>query len=357
MRPILSASLALALCVGAASIAIAAAPTYEAPKNPSAPHPPYKAPRNTWGQPDFTGSWSNAFITSLTRPADVNGRPAYTEEEVSKMENFQKQHFEDGLKPVDNTKLLTEGVIQARGGLGAQGNQDNVFLDPGMRVMRVNGQPRTSILTTPNGLPLPRKAGAPPEPPRERRNILADKSNGLFDDPEQLPITERCIMFGNHTPLFPNGIYNQNYQIVQTKNSVAIESEMIHDTRIVRLNGKHRTDGVRPYLGDSIGHYEGDTLVVETTNIRENQAVFGSWQNLKITEWFKRVANDRLYYRFQVEDPTLWDKPFGGEYEFYTLFGRLMEYACAEGNYGIEGILAGGREQDAKEEAARRASK
>ncbi|HET9159335.1 MAG TPA: hypothetical protein VFN88_01875 [Caulobacteraceae bacterium] len=348
MRRALSFTLALALCAGASAGVLAAPPAEQ--------QQAYKAPRNVWGQPDFTGSWSNAFITSLVRPANVNGRAAYTEAEVRQMEDFQKQHFEDGKKPIDNTKLLTEGVIQAHGGLGAQGNQDNVFLDPGMKVMRVNGEPRTSILRTPDGQVPPRKAGAPPAPQRVRREILPDRSNGQADNPEQLPLSERCVMYGTHTPLFPNNIYNQNYQIVQTRNIVAIESEMIHDTRLVRLNAQHRADGVRPYLGDSIGRYEGDTLVVETTNIPENQAIFGSWQNLKITEWFKRVGKDRLYYRFQIDDPTLWDKPWGGEYEFYTLNGRLMEYACAEGNYGLEGILAGARQQDAQEEAAKRAA-
>lgn len=346
MRYALSVSLALALCASAATVL--AAPPPKAAES-------YKAPRNVWGQPDFTGSWSNAFINNLVRPAELKNRATYTEAEVKEMENFQKQHFEDGKKPIDNTKLLTEGVIQAHGGLGAQGNQDNVFLDPGMKVMRVNGEPRTSIITTPDGQVPPRKNGAPAVQ-RMRREILADRSNGLFNDPEQLPLSERCVMYGTHTPLFPNNIYNQNYQIVQTKNIVAIESEMIHDTRLVRLNAQHRTDGLRPYLGDSIGHYDGDTLVVETTNIPENQAVFGSWKNLKITEWFKRVGKDRLYYRFQIDDPTIWDKPWGGEYEFYTLNGRLMEYACHEGNYGMEGILAGARQQDAKEEAAKRAA-
>jgi hypothetical protein len=346
MRRALILSLALALCASTATVMAAAPP----------PAQTYKAPRNFYGQPDFTGNWTNAFLTPMTRQASFGTRAAYTEQEVQEMETFQKQHFEDGKKPIDNTKLLTEGVIQARGGLGAQGNQDNVFLDPGMRVMRVNGVPRTSILTTPDGQVPPRKAGAPAAPQRQRREILNERSNGLFNDPEQLPLTERCIMFGTHAPLFPNGIYNQNYQIVQTKDVVAIHSEMIHDTRIVRLNGAHRTDGLRPYLGDSIGRYEGDTLVVETINIPESTAIFGSWKNLKITEWFRRVGPDRLLYRFQVEDPTIWDKPFGGEYEFNSQPGRLMEYACAEGNYGMEGILAGARQQDAQEAAAKQAA-
>ncbi|HET9159334.1 MAG TPA: hypothetical protein VFN88_01870 [Caulobacteraceae bacterium] len=349
MRYTLSLSLALALCGSAAGV-MAAAPA--APAQTSAQS--FHAARNAWGQPDISGNWTNAFLTPLIRDPKQGMRKTYTPAEVKYMEDFQQENIAKGNAPVDNTKLLTDGVIKAHGGLGAGGNEDRAFLDPGIKVGRVDGQPRNSILSTPDGQVPPRKAGAPPAPTRQQAEILPDRSNGLFDNPEQLPLPVRCVMYGTHTPLFPNTIYNQNYEIVQTKDIVAIETEMIHDTRLVRLNAKHRTDGVRPYLGDSIGHWEGDTLVVETTNIPENQNIYGSWKNLTITEWFRRVGKDRLYYRFQIDDPTIWDKPWGGDYEFNTLNGRLMEYACAEGNYGMEGILAGARQQDAKEAAAKR---
>jgi hypothetical protein len=344
MRYALSMSLALALCAGAA-ISLAAPAMTPAAET-------YKAPRNSWGQPDLGGNWSNASLSPLTREAGFGSRATYTDAEVKEREGIQKANVEDSNKPIDNTKPLTDGVIDAHGGVGAVGNQDRQFLDPGSVVMRVHGQARNSLLTTPDGQVPARKKGAPPAPARERTKIAADRSLGMFDDPEQLPISVQCVMYGTHAPLFPNGIYNQNYQFVQTKNEVALHMEMIHDTRVVRLNGTHRTDGVRPYMGDSVGHYEGDTLVVETTNLPEKEALFGSWQNLKLTERFTRVAKDRVLYQFTIDDPTLWDKPWGGEYEFSALKGRLMEYACTEGNYGMEGILAGARQQDAAEAAA-----
>jgi hypothetical protein len=155
--------------------------------------------------------------------------------------------------------------------------------------------------------------------------------------------------------MFANGFYNNDYKIIQTRDAVVIEVEMVHDTRIVRLNSSHRTDGVRPYMGDSIGWWDGDTLVVETTNIPERQEFFGSWKDLKVTERFTRVAPDRLLYQFTIEDPTLWEKPWGGEYEFHPLKGELYEYACHEGNYALPDMLSGARLQE--KEAAEAAAK
>ena len=137
---------------------------------------------------------------------------------------------------------------------------------------------------------------------------------------------------------------------------VTITVEMVHDVRHIRLNTRqHPPSNVRPWFGDSVGWYEGDPLVVETTNIPQRQAYMGSWQNLKVTERFRRVAKDRLLYQFSIEDQTIWDKPWGGEYEFADLNGELHEYACHEGNYALEGILAGARAEEA-DAAGRRAA-
>jgi hypothetical protein len=146
--------------------------------------------------------------------------------------------------------------------------------------------------------------------------------------------------------MFPNGWYNNNYLITQGRNEVAIVVEMVHDARNVSLGAKHRTDTVRPWMGDSIGWYEGDTLVVETNHIPQAQAYFGAWENLTVTERFTRTANGRLHYQFSVSDPSMWDKPWGGEYEFHGLKGQVFEYACHEGNYALAGILAGAREEE-----------
>jgi hypothetical protein len=129
------------------------------------------------------------------------------------------------------------------------------------------------------------------------------------------------------------------------KDAVAINIEMVHDVRMVRMNQPHRTDGVRPYFGDSVGHYEGDTLVVETVNFHPMQNFRGSDANLKVTERFTRTGPNNLNYKFEVDDPTVWGVKWGGEYEFKRGEG-VFEYACHEGNYGLMDILAGAREEE-----------
>jgi hypothetical protein len=237
---------------------------------------------------------------------------------------------------------------------GDVGGYNTFWLDPGTHILEIGGQYRTSIVTTPNGQAPKRKAGAP----------TAAGFGEYRDDYtsyETRSLGERCIIsFGRNggPPMLPNGFYNNGYQIVQTADAVVIEVEMIHDTRVVRLNGTHRTDGVRPWMGDSIGRYEGDTLVIETTNIPEQQDFYGSWKNLKVTERLTRISPTEILYRFQVEDPDTWDQPWGGEYVFEPLNGQIYEYACHEGNYALPGILGGARqkEKEAAEAAAKAAT-
>jgi hypothetical protein len=310
----------------------------------------YKAPRTPFGQPDLQGYWSNSTLTPIARKAELGERRAFTPDEVKKMEAAVVEEVEAGNRPTD-----PDAPVDAPNGLesrpefvaagGDVGGYNRGWLDPGHTVMRVGGEPRTSLITTKNGQPPARKDG---EGANERYGGL-----GSFDNPENRGLGERGIIgFGRNggPPMVPNGFYNHNYHIVQTPDAVAIMVEMVHDTRVVRLDAKHRTDGVRPYFGDSIGWWEGDTLVVETTNIPQSQAYMGSWKDLKVTERFRRVAKDRLRYSFQVEDPTAWDAPWGGEYEFSPLDGIIYEYACHEGNYALPGILAGARLQE-KEQA------
>jgi hypothetical protein len=315
---------------------------------------PYLAPRTAFGQPDISGNWTNVTLTRTARPRELGDRLVYTPEEVKKMESAAAEEVEEGNKPTDPNApaeaakpdpAKTRPEFLAAG--GDVGGYNRGWLDPGSHVMRVNGEPRTSLFTTPNGQPAARKAGAPAD--RGFRGL------GSFDNPENRSLGERCILsFGRNAgpPMLPNGFYNNNYQILQTPDAVLIRVEMVHDYRIIRLNGQHRTDDVRPYMGDSIGHWDGDTLVVETTNIPQAQEFFGAWKNLKVTEKFRRAGKYRLYYSFQVEDPTVWEKPWGGEYEFNPLEGEIYEYACHEGNYALPGMLAGARH--AEEEAAKK---
>jgi hypothetical protein len=315
----------------------------------------YKAPRNLFGQPDLEGAWTNATITTQVRPAQYGSRAVLTPEEVKRLEGQAAQTVAVGNQTTDpNAPPPAQGVDP--------GGYNRGWLDPGSQVMRVAGEPRTGLLTTADGqVPLNRqgqRVGGGPQ-----RNVALGEAapaaqvaqqaarTGQFDNPEGRPLGERCIIsFGRNggPPMFGNGFYNNNYKFMQNRDEVTIMVEMVHDVRHIRLNSKqHPPADVRPWFGDSIGWYEGDTLVVETTNIPQRQAYMGSWRNLKVTERFRRVAKDRLLYQFTIDDPSVWDKPWGGEYEFADLNGELHEYACHEGNYALEGILAGARAEEA----------
>jgi len=329
---------------------------------PSSAPPGWKQPRNAMGQPDLSGYWSNATLTPLTRNKRISDKASLTLAEAKAFEKLWAEALAESDAPTApdesaaevQAKLTDSKLVEIRPDFiaagGDTGGYNTFWIDPGTHLVEIDGQFRTSILTTENGLPPPRKAGAP-----------APRGGGfrdVYDSYETRSHGERCISgFGRNTgpPMLPNGYYNNNYQILQTPDAVVIEVEMIHDARIIRLNGTHRTDGLRPAMGDSIGRYEGDTLVVETTNIPESQHFMGSWKNLKVTEWFTRLSPTRILYRFQVEDPEMWDKPWGGEYTFNTLNGRTYEYACHEGNYALPGILAGARQKE--KEAAEAAAK
>ncbi len=264
--------------------------------------PVYRAPRAADGHPDLQGTWTNESLTRLERRPQYGDRLVMTDDEVKAAE------FPGAL----------------------------------FKVMRVAGQPRTSFITsTPDGRVPPLKPGAAADP---RFHVLAPGEK-VTDNPETQAIDDRCLLaIGNLAgpvmlPL-PN---NTNYAIIQTKDAVVIEVEMIHDVRIVRLNAAHRTDGVRPWLGDSIGRWEGDTLIVETTNFPQMQAFRGAWRNLKVTERFTRVAAGRLLYRFTVEDADLWAAPWSGEYEFAATKAPIDEYACHEGEVSMEHMLDAAR--------------
>ena len=332
--------------------ALAAAPFVVHAASPGAPTP-FKPARNAFGQPDLQGNWSNVSMTPESRGPGITTLN-YTPDQVAKLEGAAKKEEVEankksdpnaGAPAVGGDKPLpgTRPEFAAAG--GAVGGYDRGWLDPGNGVMRVGGQARTSIITTASGRAPPVKAGATPEPQfRGGANNL-----GPMDNVEQRSLGERCIMgFGRNAgpPMLANGFYNNDYQIIQTKDEVAIVVEMVHDVRHIRLGGTHRTDGIRPWMGDSIGHYEGNTLVAETTNFPRAMAYHGSWENLKVTERFTKVSKDRILYQFTVEDPTRWDQPWGGEYEFHPLGGEIYEYACHEGNYALEHILAGARQEE-----------
>ena len=176
------------------------------------------------------------------------------------------------------------------------------------------------------------------------------KGRGQYNHPEFRPLAERCIMsFGSNAgpPMLPNYFYNNNYTIVQTKDHVMILIEMVHDVRIIRMGDEHLPTNVRPWMGDSIGRWEGDTLVVETTNFHPLQSFRGASENLKVTERFTRADADTILYKFTIDDPTTFASPWSGEVPFKRTDELIYEYACHEGNYALSNILSGERDREA----------
>jgi hypothetical protein len=333
----------LLLAAAALSVAAFATPTLADAAKPAAGV--YQAPLNGYAQPDLEGTWTNATLTAFERPAEFGDRLVLNDQEVRKIEGAESKAIADGNAPTDPSVKTTDLPHDCgRGFSGAGCGYNYAWIDPGTTVMRVNGEPRSSLLTsTSNGRLPPYKAGITvPDGFRAMRAHYAE-------NPENQTLGERCLMsFGNSSgPVMLPLLYNNNYEIVQSRDTVAIVVEMVHDVRMIHLGAKHRTDGIRPWMGDSVGWYEGPTLVVETTNFPQATAMRGAWKELKVTERFTRVGSHRIRYQFTAEDPTVWDAAWGGEYEFGPAKGRIFEYACHEGNYALEGILAGARAEEA----------
>lgn len=305
--------------------------------------------------PDLGGVWTNATVTLLERPALYANRLALSPAEVSEIERRQAGLIAAGNAPTAAGATVAD--LEKKGcevpnhpAQKASCGYNAAWTDAGETVMKVRGEGRTSLITTtPNGrLPRYRSGFTPPPNRRSGEGSESGGYPGQNDNPETRNLGERCLTSFAYSagPVMLPLLYNNNYQIVQTKGDVAILVEMVHDVRVIHIGAKHRTDGVRLWFGDSVGHYEGHTLVAETTNFREEQALFGTWEDLKITERFTRVSPTRLLYEFTVESPTAWEKPWGGEYEFGPSKGEIYEYACHEGNYALTTILAGARHEE-----------
>jgi hypothetical protein len=307
---------------------------------------------NAAGVPDLEGTWTNVTMTRWERPDQYGGRTVMTPAEVAELEGAAAQSAELANRPTDPNATVETLPNDCSGGR-SWCNYNAQWTETGDRVMRVNGEPRTSIVTIPASGKIPYRPGKGrrPAPPAEGAT-QTQQGPGVDsdrDNPEARSLAERCLESQNFREgaLMTPTLYNNNYQIVQSTDAVAIIVEMSHDARIIRLNGKHRTDGVRTWFGDSIGRYEGDVLVVETTNFHPLQLARNS-EKLKLTERFRRVGKDRILYQFTVEDPETYSQSWGGEYEFTPSNGPLFEYACHEGNRGMENILAGARYEEAQ---------
>jgi hypothetical protein len=345
-----------ALCAGAIPAGYADPTTPQQNSGSGTHKTTYKTPLNAYGQPDLEGTWTNATLTVLERPTQYGDRLALSEDEAKTIESTEAKTIAEGNAPTDPKVKTTDLPYNCgRGFSGAGCGYNSAWIDPGSTVMRVDGQPRTSFITsTPNGRIPPYKPGAAVTNP-----FVAMRAH-YGENPENQTLGERCLLsFGNSGgPVMLPLLYNNNYEIAQSKDTVAILVEMVHDVRIIHIGAKHRNDGIRPWFGDSIGWYDGSTLVVETTNFPQAQAFRGAWKELKVTERFTRTAPGRIRYQFTVEDPTIWDTPWGGEYEFSpsTGTGVIYEYACHEGNYALEGILSGARADEAAAAAKAKAT-
>ena len=281
----------------------------------------YKVPHDSLGRPVLTGLWDNGTITPFERKITYGNRLVMTSKEVAAVEGRVAAVNELAAKPTDPNATVKDLPADCSDGRGKGCNYNSAWTDPGTTVMRVHGEPRTSILTTPDGLvPVNLKGqrmGRPPVGEGEESEVSLQPGDarpdppGMNDNPETRALTERCLTFG--TEMLRSMTYNNNHAIQQGGDFVAIESEMIHEARIVRLNSKHRTDGIKQWGGDSIGWYQGDTLVVETIGLDPRQMHMGSSDQLKVTERFTRVSPTRLHYAFTFEDPKTWAKPWGGE--------------------------------------------
>jgi hypothetical protein len=345
----MSTKQSIALGFGAAISALIASSMFAAA---SATAGGYKAPLNTYGQPDLEGTWTNATLTTLERPKEYGTRLIMTPEEVKKVEGDDAKMYATDAAPRD-PKFKTADLPHecGKGFSGAGCGYNFAWIDPGNYVMRVDGEPRASFITDPADGRLP-----PYKPGVKAPGMEQYAHRG--ENPENMAVSERCLSsFGYSAgPVMLPLLYNNNYEIAQTKDTVAIVVEMVHDVRMIHIGAKHRTDGLRPWMGDSIGWYEGPTLVVETTNLPQATALHGAWKELKVTERFTRVGSHRILYQFRVQDSSVWDISWGGEYEFSPSKGRIFEYACHEGNYALADMLAGARADESAAAAKRTAT-
>ncbi len=329
-------------------------------------YPGYVVPRLKDGRPDLNGVWTNATTTRLDRAAKYGTQLVLSDEEMAVIEKDTRsrnarQNAPTSKEVQDKWTEIAKGpdtLDECRSGSRGPGCGYNAgWTDPGDWVMRVNGKGRTSMITYPVSGRMPARV---PGSTAGRARIVTtseeDATRGAADNPEDRSLGERCIIsFGvSSGPVMTPQLYNNTYQFVQTPDHFAMWVEMVHDVRIIPLNAKHRTDGVKPWMGDQIGWWDGDTLVVETVGYNPKQNLRGGGPNMKVTERFTRVAEDRLHYAFNVEDPDTWVEPWGGEYEFAAVPDHVYEYACHEGNYGLHGILSGARADDVKAAAKKK---
>jgi hypothetical protein len=323
-------------------------------------------PRTASGRPDLTGTYDAATLTPLERPASLGNKAFLTVEEARALAAEEQAAQAKGLKQSDGDREAPPAGGAAVVGLedtatggnefgaGNVGGYNLFWIDRGSEAFAVDGKIPTSIIVDPpNGRMPPMTAPAMKEMMARYSSFLRANDGtawwveqdgpGPYDGPESLAMSERCMLgFTGAAPTLPS-LYNNFKKIVQTEDHVMILIEMVHDARIVRMNSKHPGPEVRKWLGDSIGWWEGDTLVVDTTNFHPESSMRGGSENLHVVERFTMQPDGNVVYRFTVEDPTVWTAPWTGQYIWRASDERVYEYACHEGNYAMGNVLRGAR--------------
>jgi hypothetical protein len=282
----------------------------------------YAVPRTTWGDPDFQGVWDYRSITPLERRPELGDREFYTDEEIAALESNAARRMDQPPDEDTPANLVHAQYMTDPGRFLDESRRTSLIIDP------PNG--RIPPLTPAAEARRAQARTAPPAPPGGRADSYTDR-----------PMLERCITRGLVGALLP-GLYNNNIRITQAPGYVAIVHEMVHETRIVPL-GTGDFTGLRGYMGESRGRWEGDTLVVETRNFNGKASFRGAGENLRLTERYTRIGPDAIDFRMTFEDDTQWTQPWTVAYFMRPAEGELYEYACHEGNYGLRNILENAR--------------
>lgn len=307
----------------------------------------YTVPRTSYGVPDFQGVWRNATVTPLTRPRELGERQAYTREEAFQLERAAQMAVEQDNEPLDPNRPPPPAQD-----LPPVGNYDLFWTDRGMFMPTIDGEFRTSIIIDPPDGQMPGYTDEFLAQRARERETGPDP----FDGPEGRGVGERCLLsFGSNSgpPMLPV-MYNSHYQIVQSPGYVVIVAEMVNDARIIKIQDQRdpHADVMQRWMGDSIGRWEGDTLVVETQHFNPWQSFRGASENLTVTERFRKESDSKIIYTFTVNDPTVFESSFTGELALTAYDEPLYEYACHEGNYALAGTLAGARRAEAEAQQA-----
>ena len=307
---------------------------------PAASAKPWTVPKTPDGQPDLQGYWTNNSYTPLERPNGVT-KEFYTPQELVEAEKKAAEREEEQTAP----------------GTVADVHYDFTQFGLDRSQTRLTNNLRTSVIVDPPNGKLPPVTSEGQKRAADRA-AERKKQGAQYDQVQNIPIGSRCVWMNAGPPMLPPG-YNPAYEIVQSPGYVTIAIEMLHETRVIPLDGRpHAPSTVRSWLGDSRGHWEGDTLVVETTNFNDKVAFRGASENMKVIERFTRTSDDAIRYEFTDHDPSTWEIPWKGEMPFVKINGPVFEHACTEGNYGIANTLAGVRAQEKRdaEAAAKKAA-